>query len=82
MRWLSVALCALVLAAILTPSAPALAQAGERDFLESASAKLDSYAQACFDAGYPKRAREVWLEVIWDYLTDDDRARKANRCES
>ncbi len=66
-----VTLVALMLASALP------AQQGERDFLEAAADKLDGYAKACLKGGYPRRAKQVWLEVIHDYLTDHAASRKA-----
>lgn len=46
-------------------------------FFADAAKKLDAYAEACFDAGYPQRAEEIWREVIALYDGNDPGARKA-----
>lgn len=74
-------LFACLLAAVLgAQGAPAPASATpvaeEKDLLESAAKDLDAYATLAFKNGYPRRAREVWLEVIAEYAPDDAVARE------
>lgn len=62
------------------PAAPAGAVAPlpeETEVLALGAKELDGYAALCFKNGFPKRAREVWLEVIGEYAADDEAARKA-----
>ncbi len=49
----------------------------EASFHKDAAHQLDAFATLCFKNDYPKRAREVWLEVIAEYDKDDATARAA-----
>lgn len=57
--------------------APAQSAPDEKAFLLAAALKLDAYATLSFKNGYPRKAREVWLEVIAEYDADDEGAREA-----
>ncbi|MEO6596825.1 MAG: CAP domain-containing protein [Planctomycetota bacterium] len=59
------------------PSAPAAPEAEEADWLERAGKELAAYATLSFKNGFPMRARQTWLEVIGEYLPDDEASRKA-----
>ncbi|MBK8100986.1 MAG: hypothetical protein IPK26_28215 [Planctomycetes bacterium] len=50
--------------------------AEEQDFLATGAKELNAYATLAFKNGYPRRAREVWLEVIAEYAPDDPVARE------
>ncbi|MGE3353500.1 MAG: CAP domain-containing protein [Planctomycetota bacterium] len=69
------------MALILAP-APAQQQpdpapeAIELPFLEEAAKALDVYATLSFKNGFPRRARELWIEVISQYDRDDAVARE------
>lgn len=39
--------------------------------------ELNAYATLAVKNGFPKRAREIWLEVVGEYAPDDEVARKA-----
>ncbi|MCC6669416.1 MAG: hypothetical protein IT458_00025 [Planctomycetes bacterium] len=48
----------------------------EAKFVTEACQKLNAYATFAAKAGYPRRAREVWQEVIGEYDPNDEVARK------
>ncbi|MFO1077885.1 MAG: CAP domain-containing protein [Planctomycetota bacterium] len=56
---------------------PAPPEPEEQEVLTLGAHELDAYATLCFKNGFPKRAREIWLEVIGEYAADDEAARKA-----
>ena len=49
----------------------------EAEVLAAGGKELAAYATLCFKNGFPKRAREVWLEVLGEYAPDDEPVRKA-----
>lgn len=49
----------------------------ESKFFKEAVTKLDAYATLCQHNGYPKKAKETWLEVVSEYDTNDEVARRA-----
>lgn len=51
--------------------------AAESPFLQSAAKELDAFATLAWKNHFPRRAREVWLEVISEYDRDDAVAREA-----
>jgi tetratricopeptide (TPR) repeat protein len=71
----------LIIAAIAAQEKPPGADAGpapeEREALAEGAKELGAYAALAQRNGFPRRAREVWLEVIGEYATDDEDARKA-----
>jgi hypothetical protein len=57
---------------------PLAAQApDEAKFLGEAAKRLNAFATLCFKSHYPRRAKEIWHEVIAEYDTNDAVARKA-----
>jgi len=73
---LALLLAAAPLAAQVPQPPPAQPGAEEKTHLETAGKKLDAYATVCWKNGYPRKAREVWLEVIGEYDSDDAAARE------
>ncbi|MGE0145537.1 MAG: CAP domain-containing protein [Planctomycetota bacterium] len=71
MRAISRTVCGLLLAG------PLLAQADEAKFLAAAADRLHDHAKKCFDAKFHREARDLWREVIGEYATDHEAARKA-----
>ncbi|HEX5052165.1 MAG TPA: CAP domain-containing protein [Planctomycetota bacterium] len=59
------------------PAAPVAPEPEEAEWLERAGKELAAYATLCFKNGFPVRARQSWLEVIGEYLPDDEASRKA-----
>ena len=51
-------------------------EAAERSFIEKAVKQLNGYATQCLRNGFPRRAREVWLEIIAEYDVNDRVARR------
>ncbi|MBL8732688.1 MAG: CAP domain-containing protein [Planctomycetes bacterium] len=49
----------------------------EAEVLALGQKELDAYAALGFKNGFPRQARQVWLEVIGEYAPDDEAARKA-----
>ncbi|MCA8974098.1 MAG: CAP domain-containing protein [Planctomycetes bacterium] len=67
----------LIFAAAPAQGKPVVAPEPEEAAVLALGAKeLDAYATLCFKNGFPKRAREVWFEVIGEYDGDDAAARK------
>ncbi len=71
---LSIALCC----AALPCQAPPEPQpdALELPLLQTGAKELDAFATLCFKNGFPRRARDLWLEVMSDYDRDDAVARE------
>ncbi len=65
------------LAAVLAISWSSVSAQDEKAFFTDAAESLNAFATRCFKAKYPLRAREVWQEILRDYDTDDEVARKA-----
>src|SRR5690606_33103665 len=42
-----------------------------------AAEKLNAFATRCFKGNYPSRARAIWLEILKEYDTDNEVARKS-----
>ncbi len=52
-------------------------ESDEQKFFKEAITKLNAYATLCDHNGYPKKAKEVWLEIVAEYDPNDDVARRA-----
>ena len=67
------------IAFLVTLVAPALSaqESEEAKFFKEAIVKLDAYATLCQHNGFPKKAKETWLEVISEYDTNDETARRS-----
>ena len=82
-RYLSPAACLLAAwVAIIGPAAAqekpvAAPEPEEAEVLATGGKELAAYATLCFKNGFPKRAREIWLEVLGEYAPDDEPVRKA-----
>ncbi len=67
----------LVLSTLLAAT-PLTAQApDEAKFLAESAKRLNAFATLSFKSHYPRRAKEIWLEIIAEYDTNDAVARKA-----
>lgn len=55
----------------------ALAQDDETAFNKKQAERLDKFAKAAFDKGFPKQAKLIWLQAIKLYDEDDAAAHKA-----
>src|SRR5688572_13223274 len=62
---------------LLSAAALPAQEPDEKPVLEECAKKLNAFATHCFKANYPRRAREVWLEVISEYDRNDEVARKS-----
>jgi hypothetical protein len=67
---------AFLLALVVVPAGHGAAS-DEAAFLADAARKLNGFATAAAKSGFPKRAREVWLELVSEYAPDDEIARKS-----
>jgi len=56
---------------------PARPEPEEVEVLALGARELGAYAALCQKSGFPKRARQVWREVLGEYQPDDEAARKA-----
>ncbi len=52
-------------------------EAIETPFLQVAAKELDAFATLSFKSSFPRRARDVWLELLAEYDQDDAVAREA-----
>lgn len=59
------------------PDPAAIPVAEEAPFLEQGAKDLNAYATLCHKNGFPRRARDIWLEIVAEYHSDDEVARKA-----
>jgi hypothetical protein len=60
-----------------TPQPPPPPAADEIPVLQELGKKLNAFATLAFRANYPRRARDIWLEVLSEYDANDEVARKA-----
>lgn len=69
----------LALSAMLVAQAPPEPErdASEPPFLLAAAKDLDAFATLAYGNGFPRRARDVWIELLAEYDTDDAVAREA-----
>jgi hypothetical protein len=58
------------------PSPGGAPAAEEAPFVEATVKKLDAFATLCGKNGFPRKARDVWQEVIGEYDANDAAARK------
>src|SRR5262245_34081231 len=75
--WLLAAWVAIIGSARAQEKPVAAPEAQEAEVLAMGGKELAAYATLCFKNGFPKRAREVWLEVLGEYAPDDEPVRKA-----
>ncbi len=73
---MNISMRCVVLVALVASSAVAQST-GEAEFFSKAVKKLNSYATRCMKGGYPSRGKELWLELLKEYDTNDAVARKA-----
>src|SRR5690606_19884685 len=66
-----------VLAAVCCTLPALSAQTDEAAFHGKAAEKLNAFATRCFKGNYPSRARAIWLEILKEYDTDNEVARKS-----
>lgn len=51
--------------------------ASETTFLQAAAKDLDAFATLAYGNGFPRRARDVWIELLAEYDADDAVARES-----
>lgn len=70
---------ALALASVLPAQRPDPEGApvpAEQPMLQQAAKDLNAFATLCFKNGFPRRARDTWLEIVAEYDKDDEVARE------
>jgi hypothetical protein len=79
LRWLRCwsAWIAIMAVGVAQEKPPARPEPEEVEVLALGARELGAYAAVCEKNGFPKRARQLWREVLGEYQTEDEAARKA-----